>query len=246
MIFRAIALSLALLIGIGAVIPLTIHYTEASAPKPKTFKKKNKKYKKYSKKWWSAYRSRVRKNKVMQARKRMLRLRRIRLANARKASLQTSNQNSVSNPPAIQVNDLFILVEGKIKKVFDGDTFNIETGDGKVYLVRMLGIDAPGISQDFGDNSQKKLSDLILGKDATVIIRKKDSSDRYVGTLYCGGEDVNLLQIETGMARYFQHNGYEPMKGDRKIYEQAEQKARTELKGLWKIQKPNNAIAFKK
>ena len=246
MIFRVIALSLALLIGIGAVIPLTTHYTEAGAPKPKNHKKKHKKYKKYSKKWWRAYHNRVRKSRAIEARKRILRLRRIRLANAGKVSTQTTNQKVADTVPAIQINDLFILVEGKIKKVFDGETFNIETRDGKVYLIRMLGIDAPEINHDFGDKSQKKLSDLLLGKDATVIIRKRDSSDRYIGTVYSGGEDINLLQIETGMAWYFQQNGYEPMAGDRKIYEQAERKARTKLKGLWGRQKSNNAVAFKR
>jgi len=110
----------------------------------------------------------------------------------------------------------------------------------------MLGIDAPEMNQDFGDKSQKKLNDLILGKNATVIIRKRDSFGRHIGTVYSGGEDINLLQIETGMAWYFQQNGYEPMGGDRKIYEQAEQKARFKRKGLWRGQKSSNALAFKR
>ena len=66
------------------------------------------------------------------------------------------------------------------------------------------------------------------------------------GTVYSGGEDINLMQIETGMASYFQQNGYEPIGGDRKLYEQAEQKARTNGKGLWAKQKSNNALAFKR
>lgn len=246
MILRVIALSLALLIGIGAIIPLTTRYTEAGAPKSKNYKKRYKKYKKYSKKWWRAYHNRVRRSRALEARRRILRLRRIRLTNAGKVSAQTINQSRAGTVPAIQISGLFILVEGKIKKVFDGDTFNVETRDGKVYLIRMLGVDAPEMNQDFGDKSQKKLSDLILGKDATVIIRKRDSSERYIGTVYSGGEDINLMQIETGMAWYFQQNGYEPIGGDRKIYEQAEQKARTKRKGLWGRQKPNNALAFKR
>ncbi len=246
MIFRIIALSLALLIGIGAIIPLTTPYTEAGARKPIKHKKKHKKYKKYSKQWWRAYHNRIRKRRAIEARMRILRLRRIRLVNAKKEPTQTTNQKVADTAPTIQINDLFILVEGKIKKVFDGDTFNVETKDGKVYLIRMLGIDAPEMNQDFGDKSQKKLSDLLLGKDATVIIRKRDSSGRYIGTVYSGGEDINLLQIETGMAEYFKQNGYEPMGVDRKLYEQAQQKARTEQKGLWGRQKSNNALTFKR
>ncbi len=40
MIFRAIALSLVLLVGIGAVIPLATSYTEASAKGKKTQEEK--------------------------------------------------------------------------------------------------------------------------------------------------------------------------------------------------------------
>jgi hypothetical protein len=97
MIFRAIALSLALLIGIGAIIPLATEYTEAGTRKYKKKKKKNKKYKKYSKKWWRAYHARARKRKAVEARKRVLRLRRIRLANVRKAAQKRSlRQNNVA------------------------------------------------------------------------------------------------------------------------------------------------------
>jgi hypothetical protein len=97
MIFRAIALSLALLIGIGAVIPLVTNYTEAGTRKHRKHKKKHKKYKKYSKQWWRVYHNRVRKRRALEARKRILRLRRIRLANARKAAQDNSlNQNNIA------------------------------------------------------------------------------------------------------------------------------------------------------
>jgi endonuclease YncB( thermonuclease family) len=233
MIFRATALSLALLIGIGTIIPLSSHNAQAGAPKRYAHKKKYRKYKKYSKRWWRAYHHSLRRRNASDARKRMLRLRRIRLANGRELTPQPASQTLTVTAPEIQISSLFILIEGKIKKVFDGDTFNIETKDGKVYLVRMLGVDAPEMNLNFGEKSRKKLSDLILGKDATVIVRKMDSSKRYIGTVYCGGEDINLRQIESGMAWYFRQNGYEPTAGDRKLYEQAEHKSRTQLKGMW-------------
>ena len=244
MIFRIAALSLALLIGIGAFIPLTTRYSEASAPMSKNLKKKHKKYKKYSKKWWRTYRHRIRKQKALETRRKMLRLRLIRLSNGSKIPTQAINQKTSGGFPAILVNDLFILAEGKIKDVFDGETFNLETRDGKFYLVRMLGVDAPERNQDGGDKSQKNLSDLILGKNATVIIRKRDLSGRYIGTVYSGGEDINLLQIESGMASFFRQNGYEPVEVDRQLYEQAEQKARAKRKGLWRKQKFNNILAL--
>jgi hypothetical protein len=94
MIFRAIALSLALLIGIGAIVPLATNYTEAGV-KAKKHKKRNwKGVKKYSKRWWQLYRRQERRKKANLARNRSLRLRRIRLANAGNAVQKNSvNQN---------------------------------------------------------------------------------------------------------------------------------------------------------
>ncbi|HVE56031.1 MAG TPA: hypothetical protein VNB22_04330 [Pyrinomonadaceae bacterium] len=80
---RAIALSLALLIGIGVIVPLATDYAEAGAKKHRKYAKKKKKIKKYSRTWWRLYRARMNRKKSLQARKRSLRLRQIRLAKAR-------------------------------------------------------------------------------------------------------------------------------------------------------------------
>lgn len=81
MVVRAIALSLALLFGIGVIIPLSTDNAEAG---PRKQKRHRKHYKKYSKKWWRQYRAAQRRRKAMLARKRALRLRQIRLARERK------------------------------------------------------------------------------------------------------------------------------------------------------------------
>lgn len=97
MIYRAIALSLAILVGLGTIVQLVTTQVEAGSHyKQKRAKKKNKKYKKYSKKWWRAYRQRTNRQKSLNARKRNLRLRQIRLANARAASKGSdANQKTV-------------------------------------------------------------------------------------------------------------------------------------------------------
>lgn len=102
---RAIVLSLALLIGIGAVIPLATEYAEAGRKHRKY--KKNKKYKKYSKAWWRQYHSRVKKRQAMAARRRALRLRQMRLAKVAAAQKGDKPQTAAvqkpveSRPPAI-------------------------------------------------------------------------------------------------------------------------------------------------
>ncbi len=83
MIFRAIALSLAIMVGLGTITPLTT-VNAASGPHSKR-RAKSKKYKKYSKQWWRAYRARVNRQRAANLRSRSVRLRQIRLANALKA-----------------------------------------------------------------------------------------------------------------------------------------------------------------
>jgi hypothetical protein len=108
---RAIALSLVFLFGIGFVIPLTSDYVEAGPKKQRKYtKKKKKKIKKYSKKWWRLYRARMKRKKALQARKRSLRLRQIRLARQYRLNKNrndaintrtTQNQEVENNSPAI-------------------------------------------------------------------------------------------------------------------------------------------------
>ena len=68
---RVIALALALMLSLGAIIPLATNYSEAG-PKYGQKRKKKKKYKKYSKAWWRQYRQQQRRKQTIAARKRML------------------------------------------------------------------------------------------------------------------------------------------------------------------------------
>ncbi len=95
MIVRSIALSLALLVGIGTIVPLATEFAEAG-PKTKRKKRHAKKYKKYSRAWWRQYRARMKRKKAMQARKRTLRLKRLRLARAAAKSRSNKAKPSVA------------------------------------------------------------------------------------------------------------------------------------------------------
>ncbi len=105
MVFRAIALSVALLIGMGTLIPIATQYAEAGSQKVRKYKKKERSWrgvKKYSKRWWQLYRAQERRKKQVAARKRQLRLRQMRLAKAREAEVQTSADTVVEAKPAKQ------------------------------------------------------------------------------------------------------------------------------------------------
>lgn len=97
MFYRAIALSLALLIGIGTIIPLATESVEAGKHRKKRYHKK--KYRKYSKAWWRQYRAKQKRKRALMARKRALRLRQLRLARLR-AKKKSVNTPAVAAKPS--------------------------------------------------------------------------------------------------------------------------------------------------
>src|SRR3954447_17922896 len=98
MLVRAIALSLALLIGVGVFIPLATNDAEAGPRHRKH--RKHRHYKKYSKAWWHQYHARMRRKHAIAARKRELRLRQLRLARTAGKMLETPSSVSTKNAAA--------------------------------------------------------------------------------------------------------------------------------------------------
>lgn len=114
MLFRAIALTLALLIGIGTIIPLGTDYAEAGPRKSKKYKKP-KKYKKYSKRWWRQYRARMKRKRALQARRRAMRLRRLRLARKHGTGKRSVKKAVVATAtkPAVEESKAALLPSGQ-------------------------------------------------------------------------------------------------------------------------------------
>jgi endonuclease YncB( thermonuclease family) len=119
---------------------------------------------------------------------------------------------------------------GRITKVVDGDTYFFQTAKGTL-KVRSFGIDAPEGNQPFGTESAAFLS-RYLHKDATLVAHSHDQYKRTLGTLFVDGQDINLLSVKGGYAwhykRYF----------DDKQYAVAQDNARKNKLGLWKLSNP--------
>lgn len=94
MLIRAIALSMALVIGVGVLVPLSTETTEAGPRHAKQYKK-HRNYKKYSKRWWQQYHARKRNQRALAARRRALRLRQLRLAQARNTEKSDATEKKV-------------------------------------------------------------------------------------------------------------------------------------------------------
>lgn len=102
----------------------------------------------------------------------------------------------------------------KVVRVIDGDTFEINTGD----KVRIIGINAPEISDIFGLESKYYLTNLIENQyvDLKVdpINKDKDQYQRLLRYVQIGDLDVNKKMIQDGYAfaylkyRFIKHDEY--------------------------------------
>jgi micrococcal nuclease len=88
----------------------------------------------------------------------------------------------------------------KVARVIDGDTYVIETGE----KIRMIGINAPEMSTEFGDDAKAHLEKLIGGKEVMLVedakATKKDKYKRLLRYTILNGEDINQRMVCDGFA----------------------------------------------
>ncbi len=114
-------------------------------------------------------------------------------------------------------------------RVIDGDTFEIETGE----KVRLIGINAPEISDIFGVESKEYLTKLIEGKDVDLVSdnlsSKTDRYNRLLRYVILNGEDINYKLILDGYA--FAYLKYKFEKSE--VYKDAQLIALNNEIGMW-------------
>jgi len=126
-----------------------------------------------------------------------------------------------------------LTITGKVVGVTDGDTITVLDGQKRQHKIRLDGIDAPESSQDFGSRAKQSLSDLVFGKTVTVTSSKKDRYGRVLGKVTLDGRNINLEQVNRGMAWFYRLFAFELSREDATAYEQAEASARKERRGMW-------------
>lgn len=124
-------------------------------------------------------------------------------------------------------------ITGEVIAVTDGDTIRVLDAQHVQYKVRLAGIDAPESKQAFGARSKKHLSDLVFGKTVTVEFTKHDRYGRVVGKVLHENVDMDLQQIEVGLAWHYKQYAKEQSMEDRLRYADAESRARVAHVGLW-------------
>lgn len=120
-----------------------------------------------------------------------------------------------------------------VSQVLDGQTIIVNVGPNRSLTVVMVGVDAPELKQEFGDVAQKHLESLILNKGIEVEFTQLRTSS-VVGKLYCNGVDVGLQIVRDGVAWYDESTNQYLTDVERRLYVEAEQLARSELRGLWR------------
>jgi endonuclease YncB( thermonuclease family) len=117
---------------------------------------------------------------------------------------------------------------GKVVGVHDGDTISV-LHDGKAEKIRLVEIDAPELSQDFGQQSKQYLSKLCFGQTATIDEHGQDRYGRLLARVKCNGINANVEQVKRGMAWFFTKYGT-----DLSIKAYQEQ-AKQQSIGLWSM-----------
>lgn len=117
----------------------------------------------------------------------------------------------------------------KVKRVIDGDTFETETGE----KVRLIGINAPEISDIFGQEAKEYLSDLILNKTVDLqcdnISNDKDRYKRLLRYVILDRVDINKKMISDGFAFAYLKYHF----SNSKDYEQAQIQSQLTNRGIW-------------
>src|SRR2546429_6391514 len=116
---------------------------------------------------------------------------------------QPAAANKVQQRSIVVSNNIELVIEGKVINVHDGDTITVLDKDNKKTHIRLQGIDAPELKQEYGAASQESLARMVLGKQVTIVWTKLDKYRRTVGTIMLDGHDVNIEQVKAGLAWHF-------------------------------------------
>jgi endonuclease YncB( thermonuclease family) len=126
-------------------------------------------------------------------------------------------------------------LEGKVKRVLDGDTVVLVVDGRDEYRIRLAHIDAPEIAhkegekdQPYGPESSWSLSGLVLRKKVTAICTGTDHNGRLICDISIGTLHANAEQVRRGYAMVYRQ--YEPRSSP--LYP-VEQGARKRQAGLW-------------
>lgn len=126
---------------------------------------------------------------------------------------------------------------GRVIEVNDGDVITVFNLNRPV-RIKLMAIDAPEAGQPFGDVARKHLSDLVYDKNVLVEYWGIAPDGSLVGRVTLSNVDIGVQMIRDGAAWFDASNQGSLSAADREIYQQSEQAARSERRGLWQGENP--------
>jgi len=116
-----------------------------------------------------------------------------------------------------------------VKRVIDGDTFELETGD----IVRLIGVDVPETSEPIGSEASKFVSSLLTGGSVRLEYdrERRDLYQRLLAYAFLGETFINAELIKRGYARAYTKYPFKQEYMD--LFTQLEREAQEAGKGLW-------------
>jgi endonuclease YncB( thermonuclease family) len=126
---------------------------------------------------------------------------------------------------------------GRVIEVNSGDVITIFNLNRPV-RVKLLGVDAPEMNQLFGDVAKKHLSDLVFDKSVFVEYAGIAPDSSLTGRVLFNESDIGAQMIRDGAAWFDPSSVSQLSPMHRDIYQQSEQTARSERRGLWEAENP--------
>ncbi len=121
---------------------------------------------------------------------------------------------------------------GLVVDVLDGDSLLVKSG-GKIYEVRLHGVDCPEWGQPFGQKAKARMSKFV-GRMVKIVVHDVDRHGRLVAWVYLeDGRSLNLELIRQGLAWWYQR--YAP---NCRACRQAQREAQRARRGLWAGENP--------
>jgi endonuclease YncB( thermonuclease family) len=130
--------------------------------------------------------------------------------------------------------------EGRVVKVFDGDTIEVLRGRS-TERIRLYGIDCPERGQDFGERARQFTSRMVFGKNVEVIPEDRDQFGRAVSWVRVGNSSLNHALVKEGLAWH-----YKRYAGQENELAELEANARKQKVGLWSHKNPTAPWEFRR
>jgi len=126
-----------------------------------------------------------------------------------------------------------------VRQVYDGDTIAGRWVEGdKTLDIRTVGMNSPETGEKGKKESKDWFASQIWGKDVEVKIDPDNQTGGYgrvLGTLFYGGENINLKSLRAGWSHYYPYvdQAYLNKYIDDEEYRSAEKEAQDNLRGIW-------------